>query len=146
MIREIIDKVRGIVTKRYVDSFDLVILFGSIVENRFNILSDVDLAVKPSGSRDILDVVPLFIVDVAMSLNIIEDKIDVLILNSELPLELEFNVLRNGVLIYDRGGTYDEMLLKSFSKYADYIIFLKKLDLRRRYIAALERKIYGEAK
>lgn len=56
MIKELIDKVGSVVTGKYANSFDLVVLFSSLVENR---LSDVDLAVKTLSSRD---VIPLFIV------------------------------------------------------------------------------------
>ncbi len=144
---EIINKIRTLVIEKYSESFDLVIIFGSLVKGKFNQFSDIDLAVKILNNKDALNIIPMFIVDVAENLGIVEDKIDVLLLNDEIPIELEFDVFSNGILIYARDKElYINMITKVFSKYADYIIFIKKLNLRKAYVEALWRNVYGKTK
>lgn len=144
---EIVNKIKDLVIRKYSDSLDLVILFGSFVKGKFNELSDIDLAIKVSNDKDILDVVSMFVIDVAKSLNVIEDRIDILLLNNETPIDLEFDVFSSGILIYSRDKEfYVDMVIKAFSKHADYIIFLKKLTLRKAYAEALWRNIHGKTK
>jgi len=144
---EVVERIKDLVIRKYLDSLDLVILFGSFVKGRFNELSDIDLAIKVSNDKDILDVVSMFVVDVAKSLNVIEDRIDILLLNNEIPIDLEFDVFSNGILIYSRNKElYIDMVMKAFSKHADYVIFLKKLALRKTYAEALWRNVHGKIK
>jgi len=86
-----------LILRKYQDKFRLVTLFGSLVRGRFTQLSDIDIDVEVGNPENLVDVLPPFIIDAAMELGVVEDKIDVVMLNvGDLPIGLRFDAVVRG--------------------------------------------------
>jgi predicted nucleotidyltransferase len=93
----IASRLRVLILRKYQDKFRLVTLFGSLVRGRFTQLSDIDIGVKARNLEDLADVLPQFIIDAALELGVVEDKIDVVVLNvGDLPIGLRFDAVVRG--------------------------------------------------
>ncbi|WP_054842030.1 nucleotidyltransferase domain-containing protein [Vulcanisaeta distributa] len=119
--------VRDLIINNYKDFIRFAVLFGSLVYGVFGSLSDVDVAVLFRDGVDIIDVLPMFISDLALALSLPEGRIDVAVLNDPLlPFEVRFKALTQGVPIYigDR-GIFIREVVRAISLYGDYQVFLR---------------------
>lgn len=109
--RIILEKLTSVEFVKFVSKFDVssVIAFGSVCNDEFNELSDVDIALlgKNKNSLD-LDI----ILDIELFLErFLERNVDVIDLRSDnLDLFIKINVLNNGNIIYskDNNKLFDE--------------------------------------
>jgi predicted nucleotidyltransferase len=141
----IASRLRALILRKYQDKFRFVMLFGPLVRGRFTQLSDIDISVKARNLEDLADVLPQFIIDAALELGVVEDKIDVVVLNvGDLPIGLRFDAVVRGVPIYiSDWNEYVREFVKVFSEYADFQIFNRANRLGERYLEALRRIAYG---
>jgi len=104
-------------------NISLAYLFGSQVQGKVGNLSDYDIAVLVDG-----DVPYEFKYQLASELRrtLNTERVDLVILNSA-PIELAYNVISNGKLLYQRSA-YDrvEFEANTLSKYFDYLPVLRK--------------------
>ena len=94
------------VTSHYKDFIYFAVLYGSLVYGTFGSLSDVDVALMFKGDVNAINMLSMFISDLALALSLPEDKIDITVLNDpSLSLAVRFKALTQGVPIYisDRG-------------------------------------------
>jgi Nucleotidyltransferase domain. len=141
----IASRLRVLILRKYQDKFRLVTLFGSLVRGRFTQLSDIDIGVEVGNPENLVDVLPPFIIDAALELGVVEDKIDVVVLNvGDLPIGLRFDAVVRGVPIYvSDWDEYVREFVKVFSEYADFQVFNRVNRLGERYLEALRRIAYG---
>jgi len=141
----IASRLRALILRKYRDKFRFVMLFGPLVRGRFTQLSDIDIGVKARNLEDLADVLPQFIIDAALELGVVEDKIDVVVLNvGDLPIGLRFDAVVRGVPIYvSDWDEYVREFVKVFSEYADFQVFNRVNRLGERYLEALRRIAYG---
>lgn len=127
----------------------LVTIFGSRARGRATPLSDVDIAVLPA-SRDVderlriaCDLAEL----ASKAFKVPDDRVDVLFLDEDLPIELLFEAVARGILVYcsDR-DLYADLRLRAISMYLDFKVFKEKLQLTRRFVEAVKRDLGGEAR
>ncbi|MFP3296217.1 MAG: nucleotidyltransferase domain-containing protein [Vulcanisaeta sp.] len=71
----IASRLRVLILRKYQDKFRLVTLFGSLVRGRFTQLSDIDIGVEVGNPENLVDVLPPFIIDVAMELGLLRIKL-----------------------------------------------------------------------
>ncbi|BDR93326.1 nucleotidyltransferase domain-containing protein [Vulcanisaeta souniana] len=120
--------VRGVITNNYYKDFiQFAVLYGSLVYGVFGPLSDVDIAVLFRDDVNVIDVLPMFISDLALALGVPEDGVDVAVLNDPLlPFEVRFRALAQGVPVYigDR-GVFIREVVRAVSLYGDYQVFLR---------------------
>ena len=142
-LKTIIEKIAKVLRDN--EKIIFAILFGSYARGLMNIHSDLDLAVyfKEELSFDELSEL---ISSIASTLNIPEDKIDILILDDDVPYELRYRIFRDGIpiLIKDEKA-FKNYRDKSISLYLDFKVFKQKLGLDKRYIMALKRLFYGRS-
>ena len=141
----IASKLRSLILRKYQDKFRLVTLFGSLVRGRFTQLSDIDIGINVKNPENLAEVLPQFIIDAALELGVVEDKIDVVVLNvGDLPIGLRFDAVVRGVPIYvSDWDEYVREFVKVFSEYADFQVFSRANRLRERYLEALRRVVHG---
>ncbi|MEM0484405.1 MAG: nucleotidyltransferase domain-containing protein [Pyrobaculum sp.] len=138
MINAIISRLRELIEGKYSGCVIFAVLFGSVATGRAGPLSDVDVAVKTADNCDPLAFIADFSVDAADALGV--DRVDVLIISDDLPYELRYRALA-GRLIYARDKeAYIDELVKAFSMWADFQIFLKKTGVRERFVKTLWEK------
>jgi len=122
----------------------IVTVFGSVIEGKASLLSDVDVAVFPCvmSVDDRLNLV-VDVMDLAsQAFRVSENKVDVLFLDEDLPIELAYNALVKGVLVFcEDVDFYREFRLKVISEYLDFQVFKQKLKLFDKYLAAVKRGI-----
>ncbi|WP_054844724.1 nucleotidyltransferase domain-containing protein [Vulcanisaeta souniana] len=120
----------GVITNNYYKDFiQFAVLYGSLVYGGvFGPLSDVDIAVLFRDDVNVIDVLPMFISDLALALGVPEDGgVDVAVLNDPLlPFEVRFRALAQGVPVYigDR-GVFIREVVRAVSLYGDYQVFLR---------------------
>jgi len=139
----IVDKV----AKALKDNENIVfaILFGSYAKNLINIHSDIDLAIY-FKERPSFDELSELISSIALALNVPEDKIDILILDDDVPYELRYKVFRDGIpILINDENEFKRYRDESISLYLDFKVFKQKFDLDRKYIMALKRLFYGRS-
>ena len=141
----IASRLRALILRKYQSEFRLVTLFGSLVRGRFTQLSDIDIGIKARNPENLADVLPQFIIDAALELGVVEDKIDVVALNvGDLPIGLRFDAVVRGVPIYvSDWDEYVREFVRVFSEYADFQVFSRTNRLRERYLEALRRVVHG---
>ena len=121
------------------------ILFGSYARGLINVHSDVDLAIY-FKERPSFDELSELISSIALALNVPEDKIDILILDDDVPYELRYKVFRDGIpILINDENEFKRYRDKSISLYLDFKVFKQKFDLDRKYIMALKRSFYGRS-
>ncbi|MEM0278197.1 nucleotidyltransferase domain-containing protein [Pyrobaculum sp.] len=138
MSEAVASKLRSLIEEKYGDCVVFAVLFGSVATGKAGPLSDVDVAVKIADNCDPLAFIADFSVDASDVLGV--NHVDVLIISDDLPYELKYRALA-GRLIYakDKGAYIDE-LVKAFSLWADFQIFLRKTGVRERFAKTLWEK------
>lgn len=143
MLDTIVRKVTNVLEKRR----DIVfaIIFGSYSKGFVNVHSDLDIAIY-FGDKPSFDELSDLIYMLAKELSLPEDKIDILILDENVPYELRYKIFRDGIpaIIRDE-KEFKNYRDKSISLYLDFKVFKQKLDLDRKYIMALKRSLYGRS-
>lgn len=112
----ILEKLTSIEFAKFISKFDVssVIAFGSVCNNEFNELSDVDIALLGNNKNSLdLDI----ILDIELFLErFLERNVDVIDLRSDnLDLFIKINVLNNGNIIYSKDNN------KLFGEFCDEI-------------------------
>lgn len=120
---------------------DFVLIFGSIISNKFSDLSDIDIAVHFKEPLDLL-----FIGSIVYDLeNITSRKIDL--------IELNDLYKKNPLLAYNIIGKSEVLIMKNFTKYAEFKknTFLYYLDtemmraeFNRSFSKRIEQKMFGK--
>ncbi len=143
----IANRLKGLVLRKYQGMFELVLLFGSLVYGRYTPLSDIDIGVEFTND-EAFNALPSFISDVALELNLPEDRIDVVPLNADdLPIGLMYDAVVRGLPIYVRDwGKYVYEKVKVFSEYADFQVFLRTKGIKDLYLKSLRRILYEQDK
>ena len=121
-VKELTEKI----TKRIIDTLgdrvDLIVLFGSVARGESQPLSDIDIGVRTSAPHEQwseiqLDLLGLF--DMSK-----DPAIDVVLLN-EASLTLQFRVIRDGRVLFERRPSlweeYVELVLQRYPDWAAYI-------------------------
>ena len=114
----------------------LAVLYGSVAINRAGPLSDIDIAIIPSDEIEL----ELLICDLAKALSVLEDKIDVIIIDDELPYELLYNIFSDGILILGDKALFEELKVKYAEKYWDLKEFIRIHKLYDAYIEHLKER------
>lgn len=142
---DIASRLRTLILRKYQGEFTFVTLFGSLVRGRFTQMSDIDIGIEARNPENLVDLLPQFIIDAALELGVVEDKIDVVLLNvGDLPIGLRFDAVVRGVPIYvSDWDEYVREFVKVFSEYADFQVFSRANRLRERYLEALRRVVHG---
>ncbi len=121
----------------------LVTVFGSFIDGRATGISDIDIGVLPYEKEldKRLDLV-VDIMDLASrAFNVPEDRVDILFLDNDLPIELMYKSIVKGIVVYCSNlSYYRELRLKILSEYLDFQVFRRKLSLFDRYLKAVEER------
>jgi len=140
-----VEAFRELVSSRLAGRVVFVSLFGSVAEGRAGKLSDVDVAVLPkkvdAEGRLLL---ATEIAELASeAFGVPEDRVDVVFLDSEdLPIGLAYKAVVRGVTVYcAEKAACSELRLRVLSEFLDFQVFREKMDLERRYIEALKRRV-----
>jgi len=133
--REAMSKKLGASFSRY-GEVDVAYLFGSRARGDFTEDSDADFAILISrGFEDPYDFVRL-VDDLAMSLGVKDEKINLLILN-DADLELAYKVVSEGVVVFERDVEkrvdFEVRILKSFMDFKPVLDQMRK-SLIREYV------------
>jgi len=120
---------------KYSSEVKLAFLFGSRATGREGRLSDYDFGIVVRKDVDLLELLPKLIVDLAQTLKVKEDLIDVVVLNySETPIELVFKAAWKGIpLYYDSREELREFKVKALNMYLDYKILIEKHRLKEKF-------------
>jgi hypothetical protein len=112
------------------EEIKLVYLFGSQVTKKTTSLSDYDFALY-LDPRTILNKEKEIILTLIAEISIIlkSDKIDIVILNKPILPLLKFNVLKEGVLIYQRPPYKVLVEPMIYNEYFDFKIFTQTHNL-----------------
>jgi len=102
------------------ESVETAILFGSIAKNKLSV-HDIDIALK-LNKEDLLET-GYIITQIAKTLHINEDYIDILLLNQTNPIMLS-KILKEGIIIKAQSNIIEQLLQKAEQAY-DAIIELK---------------------
>ncbi len=119
-----------------VEDIDFVLVYGSTARGDSSVTSDIDLAVRFHTQPD-HDKVSSLILDLAKNLQVVEDRIDILLLRDDLPVEILFKVIRDGVFVTGNLKSYKKFRDKTISMYLDFKIFKEKLKLQENYLKNL---------
>ncbi len=141
-IEDKIGEVRKLVEARLKNRVSLITVFGSQIEGKATPLSDVDVAVLPRPGEDIASLSVDLVSLASEAFKIPEDKIDIIFLDADLPIELLFRAVAKGVLIYceDR-EFYVDYRLRIMSEYLDFQVFKRKLKLFESYIKSVKKRL-----
>ncbi len=127
-INEMVKKIEDFFSKE--KRIAAVFLFGSFGTEFENSFSDIDIGIifMPDiqvGLEDELDL------DARLSLFLKTDQIDLVNLN-KAPIQLRFNAIKDGDLIYERDNTVtSDFIENTYRYYLDYSYHLKKLKRER---------------
>jgi len=91
------------------ESVETAILFGSIARNKFSV-HDIDIALK-LNKEDLLET-GYIITQIAKTLHISEDHIDILLLNQANPIILS-KILKEGIIIKAKPNVIEQLLQKA---------------------------------
>jgi uncharacterized protein YutE (UPF0331/DUF86 family)/predicted nucleotidyltransferase len=91
------------------ENVETAILFGSIVKNKFSV-HDIDIALK-LNKEDLLEI-GYIITQIANTLHISEDYIDIVLLNQANPIMLS-KILKDGIIIKAQPKCIEELLQKA---------------------------------
>jgi len=129
MIKEI--KKLKKVFKKY-PQIKLVYLFGSRAKREEGPISDYDFAiwVESKSKRKIFEIQSKIFVELSKILK--TDKIDIIFLNLEESPELKFNVLKEGILIYEKDLFRVLVEPRILNEYFDFRLQLEKFDLAKK--------------
>ncbi len=119
-----------------VEGVEFVLVYGSTARGKESPMSDVDVAIsfyKPPSHDEVSSI----ILDLAKTLKLVEDKVDLLLLRGDFPLELLFKVVRDGVFVTGSLESYKKFRNKTISMYLDFKVFKEKLKLREKYLKTL---------
>lgn len=119
-----------------VEDLDFVVVYGSFARGDFTETSDIDLALKFHTQANYSKVSNL-IMDLAKNLQVVEDRIDILILQEDLPIELLFKIVRDGLFVTGNQESYKKFRDKTISLYLDFKLFKEKLKLGEKYLKTL---------
>lgn len=119
-----------------VEGVDFVLVYGSTARGTQSPISDVDVAIS-FYTLPRYDEVSSLILDLAKTLKLVEDKVDLLLLRGNLPVELLFKVVRDGVFVTGSLESYKKFRNKTISIYLDFKVFEEKLKLREKYLKTL---------
>lgn len=110
----------------------LVYLFGSYADGTANAASDIDIAVlcKKGKAEAFYQQLQLELIG-KLSLALKSDDIDVVILNTVSSTELKYNVIQDGVIIYDRDGDSSTFELRTRHEYLDHMAALRRAGLTK---------------
>ncbi|MHA1616786.1 MAG: type VII toxin-antitoxin system MntA family adenylyltransferase antitoxin [Candidatus Njordarchaeales archaeon] len=118
------------------------ILFGSIVKGDFGENSDIDIAIR-FRKRPSLEKLVNLIVELSECLNVNEDKIDITIIDNDLPLELRYKILRDGILVFARAlEDYKIFRDVSISMYIDFRKALELVEYGKKYLKKAEELLW----
>ncbi|MHA2034054.1 MAG: type VII toxin-antitoxin system MntA family adenylyltransferase antitoxin [Candidatus Thorarchaeota archaeon] len=123
-VKELTEKI----TKRIIDTLgdrvDLIVLFGSVARGESQSLSDIDIGVRTSAPHEQwseiqLDLLGLF--DMSK-----DPAIDVVLLN-EASLTLQFRVIRDGRVLFERRpGLWEEYVELVLQRYPDWAAYIDR--------------------
>ena len=135
-MNNILEKLKGVKWSRYGVSY--VVLFGSATRSEY--FEDLDLAILFENEVD-LDKIIALIDEISEKTGIPFDKIDVAILNNDIPCVLIQEALGKGILIYakSREKALDD-IIKRLKICWDFEISYKKLDLLNTALNAVKKK------
>ena len=103
-------------------------IFGSVARGTADVHSDVDIAISLPGGTDTETLVGQIIERIAINLNIPIERVDIKVFE-ELPLTLQYRVLRDGLLVYIKNVPYHRHIaVKTLSKYADEQPFFARAE------------------
>ena len=132
------------VVRRYSDRIELATLFGSLVRGVWTPMSDVDVGVYPrdGGLDERLEVSFEVARSASEAFGVPEDRVDVVFLDEDLPIELLFDAVCRGVLAYcEDEAFYWEFRDRVTSEYLDFRVFRERLRLYETYAEALRRRV-----
>ena len=141
-VEDKIRKFKKLAEARLKGRVSLITVFGSQIEGRVTPLSDVDVAVFPKPGEDIVSLSVDLVSLASEAFKISEDKIDILFLDDDLPIELLFKAVAKGALVYceDR-EFYVDYRLRIMSEYLDFQVFKRKLKLFESYIKSVKKRL-----
>ena len=125
------------------DNILFAILFGSYARGTYTKHSDIDITIffrrKPS-----IDEIIDFIFELSHALNVNESKIDIVVLNDDIPYSLLFEILKYGIPIIVRDKeAFIDFYTRSLNLYYDLKILKETHHLRRKFIAHIEAILNG---
>ncbi len=111
----------GKISKKF--EIDLLVLFGSFATGDNNQNSDIDLAYfskKKINDKD-------FVYEIIKQTNL--DNIDIVEIKNTNSVELNWNIFKNGIKIYQSTPSlFDNLLTQSFINYVDFKKYLEVRD------------------
>lgn len=120
------------------DNVLFAILFGSYAQGIPTTHSDLDIAILFSEKPSIDEIIDL-IFELSATINVNEDKIDILILNDDVPYSLCFEVLKHGIpIVIKDKEAFINFYTKTLSLYYDLKILKEAHNLRRKFISHIE--------
>lgn len=125
-----IDNLKSIFAKY--PEVQLVYFFGSRARNDAGPLGDYDLAVFLNPAKDrkqMIDTRMTLQAEIAKLLK--TDKIDLVILNLVLGLELKFNIIKEGKIIFERDAARVFVEPRILNEYFDFKALLKRYNLTK---------------
>ena len=127
--REVVEKLKSFDWEQR--GVEFAVLFGSTARGLAGPLSDVDIAVK--GDVDVVELV----LDISSLLDLPEDRVDVVVVNEEMPYSLLRAIAVEGIPVYvkDREAWRD-FVVKALSLYLDFRVFVSKYEIEwvRRFV------------
>lgn len=120
-----------------VEEVEFAVIYGSVARGDVAPASDVDVAVK-FRSAVAREVVVDLLTEVAGVLGVVEDKVDLLVVDEKLPVELLFKVVCDGIFLAGDREAYKRFRDRVVSMYLDFKLFREKMKLRERYLQFLE--------
>jgi len=140
-INDIVTKIRDCLYP--MENIVFAILYGSAAKGIMHIDSDIDVAIFVTNGLGIDDKIDL-IYRLAKCLNICEDKIDLVSMGSNTPLELRYKIFRDGILIFSRDTRlYKQYRDESVSMYLDLKIALRATNYNKKYLERLREELDG---
>ena len=119
-----------------IEDLEFVVVYGSFARGDSTPTSDIDLALKFHTQTNYSKVSNI-IMDLAKNLQVVEDRIDILPLQEDLPIELLFKIVRDGVFVTGNHESYKKFRDKTISMYLDFKLFKEKLKLQEKYLKTL---------
>lgn len=119
-----------------VQDLDFAVVYGSFARGDSTETSDIDLALKFHTQTN-HNKFSKIIMDLAKNLQIVEDRIDILPLKEDLPIELLFKIVKDGLFVTGNPESYKKFRDKTISMYLDFKLFKEKLKLGEKYLKTI---------